>query len=85
MDAGGSGRMGGAFDISLCMRRMGGSIERREGRGRKCGVSIGRSPGGIEVRGGRCLRWEQKGSWKGCRSESSERDGRAGRESVLWW
>ena len=56
VDGWGSGRVGGSFDISLGMRRMGGSIERREGRGRECGVSLGRSPGGIGVRGGRCLR-----------------------------
>ena len=86
MDGWGSYRVVGGLDVSLCLRRVGGSIERREGRGRECGVSIGRSPGGIGVRGGRCLRWGQEGSWKGCRSESSERDGRAGRESaVCWW
>ena len=35
---------------------IGGRIERRELRGRECGVSMGRSPGGGVVRGGRCLR-----------------------------
>ena len=56
VDGGCSGRKGGSFDVSLGVRRMGGSIDRREGRGRECGVSLGRSPGGIGVRGGRCLR-----------------------------
>ena len=52
----GSGRMGGAVDISLGMGGIGWRIERRELRVRECGVSMGRSPGGVGVRGGRCLR-----------------------------
>ena len=84
MDGGCLGRRGGCFVVAVGVRRMGGSIDRREGRDRECGVSLGRSPGGIGVRGGRCLRWGQEGLWKGWRSESSERDGRAGRESLLW-
>ena len=85
VDGWSSGSVEGVLDVSLCLGGVGGSIERREWRGRECGVSIGRSPGGIGIRGGRCLRWWQEGSWKGCRLESSERDWRAGRESVLWW
>ena len=56
---------GECFVVALGVRRMGGSIDSREGRGRKCGVSLGRSPGGIGVRGGRCLRWGHEGLWKG--------------------
>ena len=60
-------------------------IESREWRGRVWGVSMGWRPGGMGVRDGRCCRCGQVGLMKGGRSESSEREGRAGRESVLWW
>ena len=57
----GSGEVGGGAGVTLGVGGIGGRMERREWRGRECGVLMDRSPRGGVVRGGRCLRWGQEG------------------------